>query len=106
MVKIIVRNEVLQRVEEERNILRTIKRRKVKFIVHMQHEEIPLKPVTYGKTQGRIEVTGRQKGDVNSFWRSLQKGKDRGNLENKHLIARFGEHAVEKLFVCHRRATR
>jgi len=46
--------------------------------------ECPLKHVTYGKIQGRIEVTGRQKGDVNSFWKSLQKRENTGNLEIKY----------------------
>jgi len=44
-----MRNEVLQRVQEERNNLRTIKRRNVKFIVHMLRGECLLKHVTYVK---------------------------------------------------------
>jgi len=80
MEKIIVRNEVLQRVQQEGNTLRTIKRMNVKFIVHMLLEECPLKHVTYGKIQETIEMVGRQKGDVNSFYMSLQKRENIGNL--------------------------
>jgi hypothetical protein len=54
-----VRNEeVLQRVEE-RNILQTIKIRKVNWIGHVLRRNCLLKHVTEGKIEGRIEVTGR-----------------------------------------------
>ena len=53
-----VRNEVLQRVEEERNILHTLKRRKANQIVHILRRNCLLKYVIEGKIEGRIEVTG------------------------------------------------
>jgi hypothetical protein len=47
--------EVLHRVKEERNTLRTIKKRKANWIGHMLRRNCLLKHVTEGKT-------GRQKG--------------------------------------------
>jgi len=51
----------LQRVKEERNILRTIKRREVNLIGDMLCWNGLLKHVVEGKVEGRIEVTGRRK---------------------------------------------
>jgi hypothetical protein len=50
-----VRNEELQTVEEERNILHTIKRREANWI----GQNCLIKIVIEGKTQGRIELMGR-----------------------------------------------
>ena len=54
-----VRNEVLQRVKEERNILQTIKRRKPNWISHSLRRNCILNHVIEGKTEGRIKVTER-----------------------------------------------
>jgi hypothetical protein len=55
-----VRNEeVLHRVKEERNIVRTIKRRKANWMGHIFRRNCLLKNVTEGKIEGSIEVTGR-----------------------------------------------
>jgi hypothetical protein len=55
-----VRNEeMLQSVKEERNNLRTIKRRKADWIGNIFCSNCLLKHVIEGKTEGRIEVTGR-----------------------------------------------
>jgi hypothetical protein len=52
-----VRNEeVLHRVNEERNILHTIKRRKANWIGHILRRNCLLKHVI----EGRIEMTGRR----------------------------------------------
>jgi hypothetical protein len=52
-----VRNEeVLHRVEEERNILHRIKRRKANWIRYILHRIYLLKHII----EGRIEVMGRQ----------------------------------------------
>jgi hypothetical protein len=48
--------EVFQRVKEERNILHTIKRRKVNWIGHILRRNCLRKHVI----EGTIEVTGRQ----------------------------------------------
>ena len=50
------RNEVLRRVTEERNVLYTIKRRKVNWNGHILCRKWILKHVTGGKTEGRIEL--------------------------------------------------
>jgi hypothetical protein len=56
-----VRNEeVLHRVKEERNILRTIKRRKAKWIGHILRRNCLLKHVIEEKLEGRIEMMGRR----------------------------------------------
>jgi hypothetical protein len=56
-----VRNEgVLQRVEEERNILETIKRRKANWIGHILLKNCLLKHVIEVKIEGRIQVTERR----------------------------------------------
>jgi hypothetical protein len=54
-----VRNgEVLHRVEEERNILHTVNRRKANWIGYILRRNCLLKQVINGKIEGRIEVTG------------------------------------------------
>jgi hypothetical protein len=56
-----VRNEeVLQRVEEDRNILHTIKTKKANWIDHVLHRNCLLKHIIEGRIEGGIEVMGRQ----------------------------------------------
>jgi hypothetical protein len=56
-----VRNEeVLHRVEEERNIVHTIKRRKANWIGHILRRNCLLKHIIEGKIEGMIEMTGRR----------------------------------------------
>jgi hypothetical protein len=55
-----VRNEVLHRVKEERNILHTIKGRKGNWIGHILRRNCLLKHVIEGKLEVRVEVTGRR----------------------------------------------
>ena len=52
-----INETILQIVEEENNILPTIKQRKAKWIGHNVREECLVKLVIEGKTKGRIEVT-------------------------------------------------
>jgi hypothetical protein len=52
--------EVLQRVTEERNVLRTVKSRKANWIGYVLRRNCLLKDVSEGKIGGRIEVTGRR----------------------------------------------
>jgi hypothetical protein len=47
------------RVKEVRNILHTVKMRKVNWIGHILYRKCLLKHVIEGKTEGRITVTGR-----------------------------------------------
>jgi hypothetical protein len=53
-------NEVLHRTKEERNILKTIKRRKANWIGDILRRNCLLKHVLEGKIEGRTEVTGRR----------------------------------------------
>jgi len=53
-----VKNEVLQRVKEERNILHTMKRRKANWIGHILYRNCFLKHITDGKIEGKREVMG------------------------------------------------
>jgi hypothetical protein len=66
-----VRNEVLNRVKEERNILQTIKR-KANWIGHILHRNWFLKHGIEGKLEGRIKMTGRRgrrhKQLLGDFW--------------------------------------
>ena len=55
-----VRNEVLLRVKEQRNILHEINKRKVKWMGHILRRNCLLQRVIEGKIKGRIEVTGRR----------------------------------------------
>jgi hypothetical protein len=52
--------EVLLRVKEQRNILHEIHKRKANWIGHVLSKNCLLQRVTKGKTQGGIDVTGRQ----------------------------------------------
>ena len=55
-----VRNEVLHRVSEQRNILDTIKRRMANWICHMLRRNCLPKQIIEGYIEGEIEVTGRR----------------------------------------------
>jgi hypothetical protein len=55
-----VRNEVLLRVSEQRNILHEIRKRKANWIGHILRRNCLLKQVIEGKIKGRIEVTRRR----------------------------------------------
>jgi hypothetical protein len=54
--------EVLHRVNEERNILHTIQRRKANWIGHILRRNCLLKHVIEGKLDGTIEMAGRRGG--------------------------------------------
>jgi hypothetical protein len=49
--------EVLHRVQVERNIIQKLKRRKAAWIGHILRKNCLLKHVFEGKIEGRIEVT-------------------------------------------------
>jgi hypothetical protein len=52
--------EILHRVKEERNILRKLKSRKVKWIGHMLRRNCLLNHVIERKLEGKTEMTGRR----------------------------------------------
>ena len=57
-----VRNEeVLLRVNEQRNILHEIRKRKANWIGHILRRNCLLKQVIEGKTKGEMEVTRRRR---------------------------------------------
>ena len=62
-----MRNEVLQGVKEERNILHTIKQRKANWI--------GLKQVIEGKIEGRED----EEEDGNIYWMTLRQREDTGS---------------------------
>jgi hypothetical protein len=55
-----VKNEVLHRAKEERNILNSIKRRNANWIGHSLRRNCFIKHVIEGKIERRTEVTGRR----------------------------------------------
>jgi hypothetical protein len=52
--------DILHRVTENMNVLRTIRRRKAKRIGHILRRNCLIKYVTEGKIESRLEVTGRR----------------------------------------------
>jgi hypothetical protein len=55
-----VRNEVVLRVKEQRNVLHEISKRKANWIGHILRRSCLLQQVIEGKVKGGIEVTGRR----------------------------------------------
>jgi hypothetical protein len=74
-----VRNEVLRRVKEERNILHTVKRRKANGIGHILRRNCLLKRVIDRKIEGRTEVTGRRRRRCTQLLDDLKEREDTGN---------------------------
>ena len=79
-----VRNEVIQRVKEERNILNTIKRRKAKWIGQILRRNCLLKHIIGGKIQGRIDVTGRRERRRKKLLDYLKEKRGYCKLKGKH----------------------
>jgi hypothetical protein len=71
-----VRNEGLHRVQEKKNILHTIKRRKVNWIGHILRRNCLLKQFIEGKIQERIVGREGVEEDVSNYWTTLRKGED------------------------------
>jgi hypothetical protein len=69
------REEVLHRVKEERNILRTVKIRKANWIGHILCRSCLLKHVIEGRDKERED----EEEDVSSYWITLRKREDTGN---------------------------
>lgn len=70
-----VRNEVLNRIKE-RNILSTIKIRKLVWIYHILRSNCPLKHVIARKIEGGIKVTGRRRTRCNKLLNDLKAKRD------------------------------
>ena len=72
-----VRNEeVLLRVNEQRNILHEITKWKANWIGHILRRNCLLKQVIEGKVRGEMEVTRGEEDDVRSYWMTLRTGED------------------------------
>jgi hypothetical protein len=56
-----VRNKVLLRVKEQRNVLHEINKRKANWIGHILRTNCLLRQVIEGKIKGGTEVTGRRR---------------------------------------------
>ena len=72
-----VRNEeVLLRVNEQRNFLHEIRKRKANWIGHILCRNCLLKQVIEGKIKGEMEVARRQGRRIRSYWMTLRTGED------------------------------
>jgi hypothetical protein len=76
-----VRNEVLHRIKEERNIRSPIQRSKAKWICHISHRNCSLKHAIEGKREGMIELKGRggrrRKQLLDDYWKLKEEALDR-----------------------------
>jgi hypothetical protein len=72
-----VRNEdVLLRVNEQRNILHEIRKWKANWIGHIFRRNCLLKQGIEGKIKGEMEVTRNEEEDVGSYWMTSRTGDD------------------------------
>jgi hypothetical protein len=92
-----VRNEdVFLRVNEQRNILHEIRKRKANWIGHILRRNCLQQWVTEGKIQGRTEVTGRQGRRHRNLLEDLKENRGYSHLKEEALNrtmwrARFGK---------------
>jgi len=73
-----VKNEVLQRANDERNILNTIKRKEPDWIGLILHRNYPLKNVIDGKMEGKYKGREDEEEDVPRYWMALKNREDTG----------------------------
>ena len=72
-----VRNEeVLRRINEQRNILHEIRKRKANWIGHILRRNCLLKQVIEGKKRGRWKWQEDEEEDVRSYWMTLRTRED------------------------------
>jgi len=84
----LIRNEeVLLRVNEQRNILHEIKKKKANWVGHILRRNCLLKQDIEGKIKGQIEVTGRQGG---------RRKKLLDDLKDKRWYCEFKEEAPDR----------
>jgi hypothetical protein len=79
-----VKNEVFHRDKQQRNILHTGKKKEV-WIGHILRRNCFLKHVIEGKTEGKMEVTGRREGRRKHLLDDLKKNKDYRKLKEEAL---------------------
>jgi len=68
--------EVLLRVNEQRNILHEIRKRKANWIGHILRGNCLLKQVIEGKIKGEMKWQEDEEEDVGSYWMALRTGED------------------------------
>ena len=90
-----MRNVVLLRVKEQRNILHEIPKQKANWIGHILRRNCLLQRVIEGKIKGGIEVTGRRGRRRRKLLDDLKKKRRYSNLKEEALNrtmwrARFG----------------
>jgi len=68
--------EVLLRVNEQRNILHEIRKRKANWIGHILRGNCLLKQVIEGKIKGEMKWQEDEEEDVGSYWMTLRTGED------------------------------
>ena len=68
--------EVLLRVNEQRNILHEIRKRKANWIGHILRRNCLLKQVIEGKIMGKWKWQEDEEEDVRSYWMTLRTGED------------------------------
>jgi hypothetical protein len=84
-----VRNEeVLLTVNEQRNILHEIRKRKANWIGHSWRGNCLMKPFIEGKVEGRIEVTGR---------RGIRRKQLLGDLKEMRRYWKLKEEALDRI---------
>ena len=67
---------MLLRVNEQRNILHEIRKRKANWIGHILRRNCLLKQVIEEKIKGEMEVTRRRGRRLRSYWMTLRTGED------------------------------
>ena len=82
-----VRNEVLLRVNEHRNILHEIKKRETNWIGHILRRNCLLQQVNEGKIKGQIEVTRR---------RGRRRKKLLDDLKDRRVYCQLKEEALDR----------
>jgi hypothetical protein len=91
-----VRNEeVLHKVKEKRNVLRTIKRRKANCIGHTLHRNCVLKHINEEKIEGQMWREDEEE-EASRYYMTFRKLQNTGNWNRKHQIAQCGELAFKK----------
>ena len=71
--------EVLLRVNEQRNILHEIRKWKANWIGHILRRDCLLQQVIEGKIKGQLEVTRRRGRRRKNYWMTLRTGDDTVN---------------------------
>ena len=80
-----VRNEVLLRIKEQRNILHEISKRKANWIGHILRRNCLLQRVIEGKIKGGILVTGRRGRRRRKLLDDLKERRGYSNLKEEAL---------------------